>query len=107
MCTFFFSITFLLLKYPGLCIVDGRMMNWKGFESCVGLIEVLSHYLPGGTVETHEKLVRMESACYVESWNTTVLGVRLHVCYNRYSVIYVTLNYMFNGVGGKKFLYQG
>jgi hypothetical protein len=54
---FIFTITFLLLQCPGLCSVDGRMMNWKGFGSCVGLIEVLSHYLPGETVETHEKLV--------------------------------------------------
>jgi hypothetical protein len=46
------------------------MMYWKGFGSCVGLIEVLSHYLPGGTVETHEKPVRMESTCYMMSWNS-------------------------------------
>jgi hypothetical protein len=63
-----FTITFLLLQYPGVCSVDGRMMNWKGFESCFGLIEVLSHYLPGGTVETLEKPVRIESSCYMESW---------------------------------------
>ena len=60
----------MLLQYPGLCNVYGRMMYWKGFGSCVGLIEVLSHYLPGGTVETHEKPVRMESTCYMVSWNS-------------------------------------
>ena len=74
---FIFTITLLLLQYPGLCSVDGRMMNRKGFGSCVGLIWVLSHYLPGGTVETHEKPVRMESACYVESWNTTAFGSQI------------------------------
>jgi len=66
-----FTVTFLLLQYPELCNVDGRMMNWKGFGSCVGLIEVLSHYVAGGTVETHEKPVRMESTCCVESWIAT------------------------------------
>lgn len=57
-----FTITFLLLQYLGVCNVEGSVMNWKGFGSCVGLIKVLSHYLPGGTVETHKKPVRMESA---------------------------------------------
>jgi hypothetical protein len=69
-----FTITFLLLQYPGLCSVDGRRMNWKGFGSCFGLIEVLSHYLAGGTVETHEKPVRITSSCYIESWNRTAFG---------------------------------
>ena len=73
MCTSYF----LLLHYPGLCNVDGRMMNWKGFGSFVGLIEVPSHHLPEGTVETHEKPVRIESACYVESWNTTPFGSQI------------------------------
>jgi hypothetical protein len=58
---------FVLLQYPGLCSVDGRVMNWKGIGSCGGVIEVLSQHLPIGTVETYEKPVRIACACYMES----------------------------------------
>ena len=32
-----------------------------------------------------------------------LLGIRLHAFYGHYSAMYVALNYVFNGVGGKKF----